>query len=92
LTWRDLKKLRELQGYTSTPLRLQIHKEYAEDLAAEIRAWDEEIHKELDEVEEEYQEEYNRQLEEYSKKLAMWKKRRKAMVGLYRISITYQWY
>jgi hypothetical protein len=22
----------------------------------------------------------------------MWKKRRKAMVGLYRISITYQWY
>lgn len=82
VTWRDLKKLRELQGYTSTPLRLQIHKEDAEDPAAEIMAWDEEIHKEVEELEEEYQEEYNRQLEEYSKKLAVWKKRRKALVWL----------
>ncbi|XP_021920038.1 coiled-coil and C2 domain-containing protein 2A isoform X3 [Zootermopsis nevadensis] len=79
LTWRDLKKLRELQGYTSTPLRLQIHKEFSDDPAAEIRAWDEEIRKEIDELEEEYQEEYNTQLDEYSKKLAVWKKRRKAM-------------
>lgn len=80
-TWRDLKKLRELQGYTSTPLRLQIHKKYAEDSASEIRAWDEEIRKEVDELEEEYQEEYNKQMEEYSRKLALWKRRRKAMVG-----------
>ena len=83
IAWRDLKKLRELQGYTSTPLRLQIHKEDAEDPAAEIVAWEEEIHKEVDELEEEYQEEYNEQLEEYSKKLDLWKKRRKALVWLH---------
>ncbi|XP_033609176.1 coiled-coil and C2 domain-containing protein 2A isoform X2 [Cryptotermes secundus] len=79
ITWRDLKKLRELQGYTSTQLKLQIHKEYAEDPAAEIKAWDEEIRKEIDELEEEYQEEYNKQLDEYSDKLILWKKRRKAL-------------
>lgn len=90
LTWRDLKKLRELQGYTSTPLRLQIHKEFSDDPAAEIRAWDEEIRKEIDELEEEYQEEYNTQLDEYSKKLAVWKKRRKAMVGLHETCYTNQ--
>lgn len=90
LTWRDLKKLRELQGYTSTPLRLQIHKEFSDDPAAEIRAWDEEIRKEIDELEEEYQEEYNKQLDEYSKKLAVWKKRRKAMVGLHETCFTNQ--
>jgi hypothetical protein len=83
ITWRDLKKLRELQGYTSTPLRLQIHKEDAKDPAAEIAAWEEEIRKEVHELEEEYQEEYNKQLEEYSKKLALWKKRRKALVWLH---------
>jgi len=83
IAWRDLKKLRELQGYTSTPLRLQIHKEVAEDPAAEIVAWEEEIRKEVDELEEEYQEEYNEQLEEYSKKLDLWKKRRKALVWLH---------
>jgi coiled-coil and C2 domain-containing protein 2A len=82
VTWRDLKKLRELQGYTSTQLHLQIHKEYAEDPAAEINAWDEEIRKEIDELEEEYQEEYNKQLDDYSNKLTLWKKRRKALVGL----------
>jgi ADP-dependent phosphofructokinase/glucokinase len=92
LTWRDLKKLRELQGYTSTPLRLKIHKEFAEDPDAEIRAWDEEIRKEIDELQEEYKEEYNRQLEEYSKKLEMWKRRRKVMVGLHETCIKNQWY
>jgi uncharacterized protein YeaO (DUF488 family) len=92
LTWRDLKKLRELQGYTSTPLRLQIHKEFAADPTVEIRAWDEEIRKEVDELEEEYQEEYNKQLEEYTKKLAVWKKRKKAMVVLHETCITYKWY
>lgn len=88
ITWRDLKKLRELQGYTSTQLQLQIHKEYAEDPAAEIKAWDEEIRKEIDELEEEYQEEYNKQLDEYSDKLTLWKKRRKSMVGLSKTSRT----
>lgn len=84
IAWRDLKKLRELQGHISTPLRLQIHKEDAEDPAAEIVAWEEEIRKEVDELEEEYQEEYNEQLEEYSKKMDLWKKRRKALVWLHR--------
>lgn len=86
--WRDLKKLRELQGYTSTQLQLQIRKEYAEDPVTEINAWDEEIRKEIDELEEEYQEEYNKQLDEYSEKLTLWKKRRKALVGLNRTSRT----
>jgi coiled-coil and C2 domain-containing protein 2A len=88
ITWRDLKKLRELQGYTSTQLQLHIHKEYAEDPAAEIKAWDEEIRKEIEELEEEYQEEYNKQLDEYSNKLTLWKKRRKALVGLNKTSRT----
>lgn len=91
ITWRDLKKLRELQGYTSTPLRLQIHKEDAEDPAMEIMAWDEEIRKEVQELEEEYQEEYNKQLEEYMKKLALWKKRRKALVWLHKTCNVFLW-
>ena len=79
-TWRDLKRLRELQGYTSTQLRLQIHKECAEDPNVERKTWDEEIRKEIEELEDEHHEEYNKQLEEYTKNLALWKKRRKAMV------------
>jgi coiled-coil and C2 domain-containing protein 2A len=82
ITWRDLKKLRELQGYTSTHLQLKIRKEHAEDPATEIKAWDEEIRKEVEELEEEHLDEYNRQLDEYSNKLTLWKKRREAVVGL----------
>jgi hypothetical protein len=64
---------------------LKIHKEHAEDPAAEIKAWDEEIRKEVEELKEEHQDEYNRQLDEYSNKLTLWKKRREAVVGLNKI-------
>ncbi|XP_063222890.1 coiled-coil and C2 domain-containing protein 2A isoform X2 [Bacillus rossius redtenbacheri] len=51
--WRDLKRLREAQGYSVTPARLHIRQEQGGDPREQQAAWDEAVRRETEELLEE---------------------------------------
>ncbi|XP_026280089.1 coiled-coil and C2 domain-containing protein 2A [Frankliniella occidentalis] len=74
--WRDLRKLRDTQGFTCTPLRLVIHREqlpHNEMLAEKIK-WENEIRQACIEMEMEEQERFSHEWEVYQSQLEVWKK------------------
>lgn len=85
-TWKDLKKLRQTQGYINTSVKLQIKKEETE-MEYDRKLWELEIEMELNELEDEYNVEYNKKYEEYSNHLVEWKKKHKARVRNYTFSL-----
>ena len=52
--WRELKGLREDQGYSSTPLRLSV-RELPSDVDREAELWQRELRAELDELRAEHE-------------------------------------
>ncbi|XP_034250216.1 coiled-coil and C2 domain-containing protein 2A [Thrips palmi] len=74
--WRDLKKLRDVQGFTCTPHRLVIHCEQLtqKELLAEKAKWEREIRQACIELEMEEQERFSSEWEHYQSQLKVWKK------------------
>ncbi|XP_076317683.1 coiled-coil and C2 domain-containing protein 2A-like isoform X2 [Tachypleus tridentatus] len=71
--WKEIKRLRELQGYINTALKLTIHREQT-NKTEEEEQWEREIHQELEEEKEEFELEYQHLFEQYEKELRKWKK------------------
>ncbi|XP_066996187.2 coiled-coil and C2 domain-containing protein 2A [Anabrus simplex] len=78
--WRDIKNLRNKQGYSNTPWYLHIITQPSQDLAAEQQAWDNMIQTEWLEVEQEHAKEYSDSMVEYHKNLAQWKRKEKFLI------------
>lgn len=72
MTWKDLKQMRDAQGYRNTDLKLLIKKKIAKDVIAEKKAWDNDIKKEAREIYEESKKQYEEELEDYEKKRRDW--------------------
>ncbi|XP_022245376.1 coiled-coil and C2 domain-containing protein 2A-like isoform X2 [Limulus polyphemus] len=71
--WKEIKRLRELQGYINTALKLTIHREQT-NKAEEEEQWEREMHQELEEEKEDFELEYQYLFEQYEKELRKWKK------------------
>ncbi|KAK2824932.1 hypothetical protein Q7C36_018859 [Tachysurus vachellii] len=70
--WKELKALREFQGFTNTPYKLYIRKEEVEREQDE-REHEAEILAEVAELQTEIAEEYERKMEEYRRNLEEWR-------------------
>lgn len=83
-SWRDLKKLRETQGFICTPFRLTIHREQfsQQELLNEKAKWEGEIRQACHEMEMEEQERFSHEWEQYQVKLEAWKKQQ-TLVSIY---------
>ncbi|CAG2054138.1 unnamed protein product, partial [Timema podura] len=77
--WRDMKKLREMQGYTVTPVRILIHREQCKDVQLEQIAWDQKIQHEIEDLEEELRETHNQDLDRYTQELEQWNENNKSI-------------
>lgn len=73
-TWKNIKQLREMQGYSSTPLKLHIQKQLT-NLEDERRKWDDMVKRECEEALRAHQIKYNAKLSE-------WKKQHKKLVSI----------
>lgn len=76
-TWKQLKELRQLQGYCSTPAKLKLHRREA-NLEDDERLWQQNIEYRLFEARLDYAEEYEVASAKYSTDLAAFKEQRKA--------------
>ncbi|KAL1129086.1 hypothetical protein AAG570_013617 [Ranatra chinensis] len=74
--WRDIKLLRDRQGYIATPYRLQIISTPPEDDGE----WQSQTESLMDEIEEEAIDLYNEKLIEYKQLMEIWKKKKKTKV------------
>lgn len=81
ITWKDLKQLREQQGYQNTTLKLNIKKKVTEDSGPEKKKWESEIKKDVQEIQEEREKEYMRVLNEFKVNRENWLRNRKKKVG-----------
>lgn len=83
VTWKDLKQLREHQGYQNTTLKLNIKKKISEDSGPEKKKWESDIKKDVQEIQEERQNEHKKLLDEYEKRrenLARSKKKKVVLI------------
>lgn len=72
MTWKDLLKLREQQGYQNTFLKLVVKKKMTENLKEEKSKWDADLKQEINEVVEELKQKYKKECEEYKERHRIW--------------------
>ncbi len=70
--WKDLKEVRQRQGYSNTAVRLVTHKEEA-DGEADRREWEAEMARELQEAREEHEAGMEEANARYEEELKQWK-------------------
>ena len=71
-TWKQIKGLRETQGYTNTTVKLQIRKEDAVKKVDE-EEWERDVQDEIEELKEDHEESYHAKLQAYKENLKTWK-------------------
>ncbi|XP_043210658.1 coiled-coil and C2 domain-containing protein 2A-like [Amphibalanus amphitrite] len=76
--WRELKVLREDQGFSSTPLRLAV-RELPSDHGQETELWQRELRAELEELRTEHDRSKQHQDAEYRQQLSEWRDRRRQL-------------
>ncbi|XP_048583350.1 coiled-coil and C2 domain-containing protein 2A isoform X3 [Nematostella vectensis] len=74
--WRDIKALRERQGYTNTAIKLVVRKEDVNP-SDENELYEADLLEELQEKREDYESEYAKHMEEYEIALKEWKREMK---------------
>ncbi|XP_037397529.1 coiled-coil and C2 domain-containing protein 2A isoform X2 [Pygocentrus nattereri] len=79
--WKELKALREFQGFTNTPYKLYIRKEEVQR-ALDEREQEAEILAEVAELKAESEEDYERKMSEYRRQLEEWKSWRRKQKAL----------
>ncbi|KAH3847614.1 hypothetical protein DPMN_089941, partial [Dreissena polymorpha] len=67
-TWKAIKKERELQTFTNTPVKLQIRKEDGNKVEDE-RVWKQEVLAEIEELRDEHEREYRRNMLTYEEEM-----------------------
>ncbi|XP_052236209.1 coiled-coil and C2 domain-containing protein 2A-like isoform X5 [Dreissena polymorpha] len=67
-TWKAIKKERELQTFTNTPVKLQIRKEDGNKVEDE-RVWKQEVLAEIEELRDEHEREYKRNMLTYEEEM-----------------------
>ncbi|XP_067678650.1 coiled-coil and C2 domain-containing protein 2A-like [Haliotis asinina] len=72
-TWKEVKKQREFQKFTSTTVKLQVRREEM-DKVRDQEDWKLEMEEELDEAREEHEEEYNRKMAIFREQTLLWEK------------------
>ncbi|KAK6617101.1 hypothetical protein RUM43_014703 [Polyplax serrata] len=75
MTWKDLVKLRERQGFQNTSVKLNVKKKVPESEQDERIKWESDLKQEVAEVLEEKKNEYKRASEEYEEKHQLWLKK-----------------
>ncbi|KAK3909758.1 Coiled-coil and C2 domain-containing protein 2A [Frankliniella fusca] len=75
-SWRDLRKLRDTQGFTCTPVRLVIHREQLtqSEMLSEKLKWENEIRQACIEMEMQEQERYSLEWEQFQTQLEIWRR------------------
>lgn len=82
MTWKDLVKLRERQGFQNTSVKLNVKKKVPESEQDERIKWESDLKQEVSEVLEEKKNEYKRASEEYQEKHQLWLKKMKKRVSI----------
>ncbi|XP_046545533.1 LOW QUALITY PROTEIN: coiled-coil and C2 domain-containing protein 2A-like [Haliotis rubra] len=72
-TWKEVKKQREFQKFTSTTVKLQVRREEM-DKVRDQEVWKLEMEEELEEAREEHEEEYNRKMAIFREQNLLWEK------------------